>query len=208
MAANAASTMLALGCEDGSIHILSLEYDTLDHHRRLERSKSRILSLAWGPPVPPQPKSTKKSFSNPRAGVDGNDESDSDSDEEEDEWKDEWIVAGCSDSSLRKWDVSSGRVLEKMGTDKVRGERTLVWTVAVIGCVFPPYLELPEKEELSVACRIQGWNDHLGRLDGNDKILGLKDMYPVTKFPSPRSGRSLSHHRTCTSYTLSAYASD
>lgn len=86
--------------------------------------------------MPPQHKSTKISSSTPRDGIDESDDSDSDSDQEEEEWKDEWIVAGCSDSSLRKWDVSSGRVLEKMGTDKVRGERTLVWTVAVLGYVF------------------------------------------------------------------------
>jgi U3 small nucleolar RNA-associated protein 4 len=55
------------------------------------------------------------------------------SDEDEDEWQDSWIVAGCSDSSLRKWDVSSGRILDRMKTDKTRGERTLVWAVGFLG---------------------------------------------------------------------------
>ena len=126
IAANPASTILALGCEDGSIHLLSLEYDTLQHLRRLDRSKSRILSLAWGPPLPRRNGGLRTS--NIRK------EGDSDSsDEDEDEWKDSWVVAGCSDSSLRKWDVSSGKVLDRMGTDKIRGERTLVWTVGVLG---------------------------------------------------------------------------
>ncbi|KAI9512662.1 WD40 repeat-like protein [Russula earlei] len=123
IAANPASTILAMGCEDGSIHLLSLEYDTLQHLRRLDRSKSRILSLAWGPPLP-----RWKGGRTLNGGEDGDS-----SDEDEDEWQDSWIVAGCSDSSLRKWDVSSGRVLNRMGTDKIRGERTLVWTVAVLG---------------------------------------------------------------------------
>ncbi|KAI0296605.1 WD40 repeat-like protein [Russula brevipes] len=123
IAANPASTILALGCEDGSIHLLSLEYDSFQHLRRLDRSKSRILALAWGPPLP--------RGSGVRASVPRED-SDS-SDEDEDEWQDSWIVAGCSDSSLRKWDVSSGKILDRMGTDKIRGERTLVWTVGVIG---------------------------------------------------------------------------
>ena len=57
---------------------------------------------------------------------------DDSSEEDEDEWQDSWIVAGCSDSSLRKWDVSSGRILDRMGTDKVKGERTLVWAVGVL----------------------------------------------------------------------------
>ena len=64
--------------------------------------------------------------SNIREGVDS-------SSEDEDEWQDSWVVAGCSDSSLRKWDVSSGRILERMRTDKIRGERTLVWAVGVVG---------------------------------------------------------------------------
>lgn len=117
---------------------------------------------------------------------------DSDSDEEEEEWKDEWIVAGCSDSSLRKWDVSSGRVLEKMGTDKVRGERTLVWAVAVLGYVFFLVLSFQSMRNLMwrvalgvVAICIQRWDGHFGRLDGNGKILGLQDMYTVAEFFCP-----------------------
>ncbi|KAI0067866.1 WD40 repeat-like protein [Artomyces pyxidatus] len=124
IAANAASTMLALGCEDGSIHLLSIEGDDLSHTRRLDRSKSRILSIAWGPPIP---RSGNKS-----SPLDTSRGGDSD-DDDEDEWSDSWIVAGCSDSSLRKWDVVTGRVQDRMGTDKVRGERTLVWTVGVLG---------------------------------------------------------------------------
>jgi U3 small nucleolar RNA-associated protein 4 len=123
IAANPASTILALGCEDGSIHLLSLEYDSFQHLRRLDRSKSRILALAWGPPLP---RGSGVRASAPHEDGDS-------SDEDEDEWQDSWIVAGCSDSSLRKWDVSSGKILDRMGTDKIRGERTLVWTVGVIG---------------------------------------------------------------------------
>ncbi|TFY78951.1 hypothetical protein EWM64_g5058 [Hericium alpestre] len=121
--ANPASTLLALGCEDGSVHILSLEHDTLSHLRRLDRSKSRILSIAWGPPVPRVPTQPQNSSS-------GSDDSDED---DEDQWSDSWLVAGCSDSSLRKWDLATGRVVERMATDKMRGERTLVWAVSVLG---------------------------------------------------------------------------
>lgn len=117
---NAASTILALGCEDGSVRLLSLLYDQLTHLRRLDRVKSRILSIAWGPPVP-RTKNAQK------AGVDA------DSDDDEDEWSESWLVTGGSDSSIRKLDFATGRVLERMGTDKVRGERTLVWAVGVLG---------------------------------------------------------------------------
>ncbi|KAI0762616.1 WD40 repeat-like protein [Fomes fomentarius] len=117
---NPASTILALGCEDGSVRLVSLQYDELTHLRRLDRVKSRILSVAWGPPVPRQ---TKVQPAN----------DDSDSDDDDDDWTDSWLVTGCSDSSLRKWDFASGRMLERMGTDKIRGERTLVWAVGVLG---------------------------------------------------------------------------
>ena len=60
--------------------------------------------------------------------------SDEDEDDEED-WSDSWLVAGGSDSSLRKWDITTGRVVDRMSTDKVRGERTLVWAVGVLGWV-------------------------------------------------------------------------
>jgi U3 small nucleolar RNA-associated protein 4 len=123
IAPNPASTILALGCEDGSIHLLSLEYNTLQHLRRLDRSKSRILTLSWGPPFFPDNRG------HPPAPPKGDDSDD----EDEIEWHDSWIVAGCSDSSLRKWDVSSGRILDRMGTDKIRGESTLVWAVGVLG---------------------------------------------------------------------------
>lgn len=61
------------------------------------------------------------------------DSSDSDSYDDEDDWKDSWLVTGCSDSSLRKWDIQTGRALERMAVDKIRGERTLVWAVGVLG---------------------------------------------------------------------------
>ncbi|EPQ60935.1 WD40 repeat-like protein [Gloeophyllum trabeum ATCC 11539] len=123
IAPNHASTLLALGCEDGSVRILSLADDSIVHHRRFDRAKSRLLSIAWGPPVPKQKAAGAQQAS---------EDSDEDEDTSED-WIDSWIVTGGSDSSLRKWDVATGRVVDRMGTDKLRGERTLVWSVAVLG---------------------------------------------------------------------------
>lgn len=121
MAANPSSTLLALGCEDGSVRIISLADNSLTPHRRLDRVKSRLLSIAWGPPV-------RKLVPRREAGGESSSEED-----EGNGWADSWIVAGCSDSSLRKFDVSSGRVLDRMTTDKARGERTLVWAIGVLG---------------------------------------------------------------------------
>lgn len=124
---NPASTQLALGCEDGTVRLLSLEHDSLSHLRRFDRAKCRLLSIAWGPPVLPTMK--------PRPGATV-DTGDSDDDDEDVEWTDEWIVTGGSDSAIRKWDVKTGRVTDRMTTDKARGERTLVWTVATLGYDF------------------------------------------------------------------------
>ncbi|KAF7339657.1 WD-REPEATS-REGION domain-containing protein [Mycena sanguinolenta] len=121
MSVNPASTLLALGCEDGTVRLLSLANDTLTHHRRFDRVKCRVLSIAWGPPTPRASSSSKTA--------------DESSDDEDDGWTDTWLVTGGSDSSLRKWDVGSGRPLDRMGTDKIRGERTLVWSVGVLGSV-------------------------------------------------------------------------
>ena len=53
-------------------------------------------------------------------------------DEDEDDWEDLWVVSGGSDSALRKWDVKTGRVLDRMSTDKAKSDRTLIWTVGVL----------------------------------------------------------------------------
>ncbi|KAL1740555.1 WD40-repeat-containing domain protein [Schizophyllum fasciatum] len=131
IAANPSSSQLALACEDGTVRILSLAHDTLTHLRRFDRVKARILSLAWGPPIPRKAAMAKKAAKPPADSDDSSD--DSSDDEDEDAWSDSWLVTGCSDSSLRKWDAKTGRVVDRMGVDKLRNERTLVWTVGVLG---------------------------------------------------------------------------
>lgn len=137
LAPNPAQTLLALGCADGSIRLLSLSDDSdLVHFRRFERTKARLLSIAWGPPTKP----AKKAVTATRPG--DSDASDADDDEEE-QWQDSWLVTGCSDSCLRKWDFKTGRVIERMVVErekarqgsKNRGNRSLVWCVGVLRCV-------------------------------------------------------------------------
>ncbi|KAF9557862.1 WD40 repeat-like protein [Agrocybe pediades] len=128
IAVNPSNSSIALGCEDGTVRILLIAHDTLTHSRRFDRVKCRMLSIAWGPPVPRK----SKSQTDKAQPADSSSESDEDEDDEDD-WTDSFLVTGGSDSSLRKWDVATGRVVERMGVDKVRGERTLVWTVGVLG---------------------------------------------------------------------------
>ena len=126
VSANPKSTIIALGCEDGSIQLLSAEHDGLSHLRKLGRVKSRLLSIAWGPPVP-------RNSRHPARITQESD--DSSEDGNDDDWSDGWLVTGCADSSIRKWDFATGRVTNRLTTDKTRGERTLVWSVCVLGYV-------------------------------------------------------------------------
>lgn len=120
-AINPTSTMIALGCEDGTVRTIRIEDDVLVHHRRFDKVKCRILSIAWGPPKLKEKRAAATTSS------------DSEEDDEDDEWEDSWIVTGGSDSALRKWDATTGRVVDRMGTDKIKGEQTLVWAVGVLG---------------------------------------------------------------------------
>ena len=145
LAPNPSQTLLALGCADGSIRLLSLSDDgDLVHFRRFERTKARLLSIAWGPPTKP----AKKAVKLPAVPSNGDGDSDaSSSGEDEDEveqWADSWLVTGCSDSCLRKWDFKTGRVVERMAVEREKtrsggksrgGNRSLVWCVGVLRCV-------------------------------------------------------------------------
>ncbi|KIJ37349.1 hypothetical protein M422DRAFT_260007, partial [Sphaerobolus stellatus SS14] len=121
LAVNPASTLLALGCEDGTIRILSLIDDSLTLERKFDRVKTRILSIAWGPPILKKPTKQKTA----------DDEEESEDEDDEDIWADSWIVAGCYDSSIRKFNFETGRAVDRMTVDKAKGERTLVWAVGV-----------------------------------------------------------------------------
>lgn len=88
-------------------------------------------------------------------------DSDESDDEGSDAWTDSWLVAGCSDSSLRRYDLASGQILERMGTDKIRGERTLVWTVAALGYV-SIHLLIPYSDY-----EMQRWYHRIRRFHGD-----------------------------------------
>ena len=126
----------------------------MQHSRRFDRVKSRILSIAWGPPVP-------RTANRPSTVASGES---SDEDDYEDDWSDAWLVTGGSDNSLRKWDVKTGRAVERMATDKIRGERTLVWTVGVLGYIhlqavgFFAYRALAEMVPLYLVTPL-GWSN-------------------------------------------------
>lgn len=148
MAVNPTSTLLAIGCEDGCVRLISIEDGEFNLQRKLDRVKCRILSIAWGPP-------------HVKAQANRDDESD-----DEEEWEDTFLVTGCSDSSLRKWDVKSGRVLERMSTDRTRSERTLVWAVGVLAYV------ILLNSGLVFIYYYQRRYHRVRRLDGYGQILG------------------------------------
>jgi U3 small nucleolar RNA-associated protein 4 len=95
------------------------------HVKRFERVQTRFLSIAWAWPE----SKPAEDLSNARGAPDSDDE------HESTDPVDTTLVTGCSDSCLRTWDVRTGRVLNRMAVERARGERTLVWSVAVLGWV-------------------------------------------------------------------------
>ena len=130
MAINPSHTTLALGCDDGAVRLISLLDGELEHVRRFDAVKTRLLSLAWGPQVPVQSSSSAKGKGKERMEID--DEASESEDDASASYEDALLVTGCADSTVRVWDARSGRCTYRMTTDKIKGEHTLVWSVGVL----------------------------------------------------------------------------
>ncbi|GAA5864670.1 hypothetical protein JCM8547_008266 [Rhodosporidiobolus lusitaniae] len=132
LAASRTSSCLAIACEDSTIRILNIMDGELELVSKIEvggPGKVRALSLAWGPPVE-SPKKGKDRDSSPDASsLPPSFSTPSES----------YLVAGCSNSTIRRFDVpQSGSVVGiwrgglKLTLDRLKGEHTIVWTVAVL----------------------------------------------------------------------------
>ncbi|KAH9456507.1 hypothetical protein MJO29_006536 [Puccinia striiformis f. sp. tritici] len=115
------STRLAIGCDDGTIRIANIADDQLELIRKFDPCKTRLLSLAWGISTPSslEPSSSSSSSSTTNYPIEPPDSK-------------LFLVAGCADSSIRKFALSSGRCVNRMTVEKLQGEQTLVWTLTVI----------------------------------------------------------------------------
>ncbi|KAK4701683.1 U3 small nucleolar RNA-associated protein 4, partial [Phenoliferia sp. Uapishka_3] len=132
LAASRHSSHLAIGCEDSTIRILNILDDELELVSKIEvggPGRVRALSLAWGPPESavakgkaregsPSASSLPASFSTPAES---------------------YLIAGCSNSSIRRFDApSSGSIsghwksIHRMTVDQLKGEQTVVWAVVVL----------------------------------------------------------------------------
>lgn len=47
-----------------------------------------------------------------------------------------WIVAGSGSSSIRKYDIDTGRCIGRMTVDTIKGEETIVWDLKMLTYVF------------------------------------------------------------------------
>lgn len=108
------------------MRLVNLWDGALEMLRKFDNTKTRLLSVAWGPQQilkkgkqkqesTNNTPSTQNAITTPLV-----------------QYQDSYIVTGCADSTVRKWDIKTGRSTARMTTDKVKGENTLVWTVAVI----------------------------------------------------------------------------
>lgn len=153
MAASPLSRYIAVGCEDGHIRLVDIRQDRFEHLSltnvdrasdgsreavpRTDKAKSRIVSLAWGPPTLPAkaPRPAAKASRHSRADSDTDSDSDSDSsdsDEEEEEMTESFILAGTSSSVALIYTLGSGRAAQRLLLPKARSEQTIVWSALVL----------------------------------------------------------------------------
>lgn len=135
VAASRASSLLAIACEDSTIRILNILDGELELVSKIEvggPGKVRALSLAWGPPIDPNSVKGKEREDSPDAAsrLPAHYATPAES----------FLVAGCSNSTIRRFDVpASGSVVgiwrggPRMTLDRLKGEHTVVWTVSVLG---------------------------------------------------------------------------
>lgn len=91
--------------------------------RKFDSTKTRLLSVAWGP------QQKQKSNKGKQRQIEGENSHQMSA---LTQYHDSYIVTGCADSTVRKWDVKTGRCTSRMTTDKLKNEHTLVWSIAVI----------------------------------------------------------------------------
>lgn len=138
---------LAIGCEDGHVRIVDVQENRFEllagsrSARRagdgsiqgiantLDRAKTRIVSLAWGPPKR-KPSRRKPIVTAARHSASESDSEDDDDDE--DQWEETYILGGTTHSSALIWNLSTGRVENKMLVDKSKNEQTIIWSVAIL----------------------------------------------------------------------------
>ena len=97
MSPSPASTVLAIGCEDGCVHLYDLAKNgTLHFTKKFGHQNGRILSLAWDPDQ-------------------------------------DIIYTGSIDSTIRRYNVSSGQSDLRITLDDHRGQSTLVWCLQAVG---------------------------------------------------------------------------
>ncbi|KAG8994177.1 U3 small nucleolar RNA-associated protein, partial [Tulasnella sp. 427] len=127
IAVNPASTLIACGCDDGTVRILSLKDNNIEIFQTMGPAKGKVLSLAWGPPIPnPNYHRERRNSGDSEHGTSDDEE------EEEAEWIDQWIVTGGSDATVKRWSLKSGTVVASLKTDQLRSTRTLVWAIGVL----------------------------------------------------------------------------
>ncbi|PWN28478.1 hypothetical protein BDZ90DRAFT_278841 [Jaminaea rosea] len=151
MAPSPLGRYIAIGCEDGHIRIVDIRQGRFEHVSltnverfadgtreitpRTDKAKSRIVSLAWGPPIVHE---TKKPARNTANNSNDSSDSDSDSDDDDDDDPDSssrresLILAGTASSHALLFPISTGRASQRLLLPKGRTEQTIVWSSAVL----------------------------------------------------------------------------
>lgn len=145
MASSPLSRYIALGCEDGHVRIVDIREGRFEHlaisnaakagvgeaATRSDRAKTRIVSVAWGPPQHKQKQAKPKPYKTAARAASDSD-SDSDSDDDDDDWSESYFIAGTTSSVALLFALSTGRLTQRLMLPKARSEQTIVWSVAVL----------------------------------------------------------------------------
>lgn len=149
MAASPLGRYIAIGCEDGHIRLVDIREDRFEHllltnvarsstgsrdaEPRMDRAKSRVVSLAWGPPIkaakPQKPSQALRQRT--AASPDSSESSDSDDDDDELQ-RESFLLAGTTASVALVFNVSTGRASSRLLLPKARSEQTIVWSATVL----------------------------------------------------------------------------
>ncbi|KAM0748661.1 WD40 repeat-like protein [Meredithblackwellia eburnea MCA 4105] len=151
LAASRTSSHLAIGCEDSTIRIINILDDELEQVARIDvggPGRVRALSLAWGPPAEsPSMVGVSLGKGKTREGSPSDDVSSSSLPAHFATPTEPYLIAGCSNSSIRRFDSplssSNGgggkgggggtwKPTHRMTLDQLKGEKTVVWSVVVL----------------------------------------------------------------------------
>ena len=137
--------------------------NALTWHCRLNHLQAHLLSITWGPPCHSTAMTTLPwmTMGTRHSGLTCG----------------SLQALGCLLSSMHKFDIALGHVLERMTTHKACGEHMLVWAAGMLGCVSSRACSGCSD------CLGQGRRDRVRQLAWDSHILGCVHVHAAAELP-------------------------